>query len=44
MAEGQKTAIIAIGGNSLIADKQHEDDPSQTRFPQHIIMRTLQIA
>jgi len=25
----QKTAIIAIGGNSLIIDKQHEDVPSQ---------------
>jgi carbamate kinase len=29
MAQSQKTAIIAIGGNSLIADKQHEDVPSQ---------------
>jgi carbamate kinase len=25
----RKTAVIAIGGNSLIADKQHEDVPSQ---------------
>lgn len=29
MNEKRKTAVIAIGGNSLIADKQHEDVPSQ---------------
>lgn len=29
--QNQKTAIIAIGGNSLIIDKQHEDVPSQWR-------------
>ena len=27
----KKTAVIAIGGNSLIIDKQHEDVPSQAR-------------
>jgi carbamate kinase len=31
MAEERKTAVIAIGGNSLILDKQHEDVPSQVR-------------
>jgi carbamate kinase len=29
MTEKQKTAVIAIGGNSLILDKQHEDVQSQ---------------
>ena len=29
MNEGRKTAVIAIGGNSLILDKQHEDVASQ---------------
>jgi carbamate kinase len=29
MNEKRKTAVIAVGGNSLIADKQHEDVPSQ---------------
>jgi len=29
MAQGKKTAIIAIGGNSLILDKKHEDVASQ---------------
>ncbi len=29
MTEKQKTAVIAIGGNSLILDKQHEDVASQ---------------
>jgi len=29
MTEERKTAVIAIGGNSLIIDKQHEDVPSQ---------------
>jgi carbamate kinase len=29
MNEERKTAVIAIGGNSLIIDKQHEDVPSQ---------------
>jgi len=29
MNEKPKTAVIAIGGNSLIASKQHEDVPSQ---------------
>ena len=29
MNEKRKTAVIAIGGNSLIASKQHEDVPSQ---------------
>jgi carbamate kinase len=29
MSEGRKTAVIAIGGNSLILDKQHEDVASQ---------------
>jgi carbamate kinase len=29
MTEKRKTAVIAIGGNSLIIDKQHEDVPSQ---------------
>jgi carbamate kinase len=29
MNENQKTAVIAIGGNSLILSKQHEDVPSQ---------------
>jgi carbamate kinase len=29
MTRQQKTAVIAIGGNSLILDKQHEDVPSQ---------------
>jgi carbamate kinase len=29
MAQEQKTAIIAIGGNSLILDKKHEDVASQ---------------
>ncbi|MBN1316656.1 MAG: carbamate kinase, partial [Anaerolineales bacterium] len=27
----KKTAVIAIGGNSLIIDKQHEDVPSQVK-------------
>jgi len=31
MSEQRKTAVIAIGGNSLILDKQHEDVPSQVR-------------
>lgn len=31
MSEKRKTAVIAIGGNSLILDKQHEDVPSQVR-------------
>ena len=30
----QKTAVIAIGGNSLILDKQHEDVPSQWKAVQ----------
>jgi carbamate kinase len=29
MTEDRRTAVIAIGGNSLILDKQHEDVPSQ---------------
>jgi carbamate kinase len=29
MSKERKTAVIAIGGNSLIIDKQHEDVPSQ---------------
>jgi carbamate kinase len=29
MSDGRKTAVIAIGGNSLILDKQHEDVESQ---------------
>ncbi len=29
MSEKRKTAVIAIGGNSLILSKQHEDVPSQ---------------
>jgi carbamate kinase len=29
MNEKRKTAVVAIGGNSLILDKQHEDVPSQ---------------
>jgi carbamate kinase len=29
MTENRKTAVIAIGGNSLILDKQHEDVQSQ---------------
>ncbi len=29
MDDTRKTAVIAIGGNSLILDKQHEDVPSQ---------------
>lgn len=29
MNEKRRTAVIAIGGNSLIASKQHEDVPSQ---------------
>ena len=29
MSENRKTAVIAIGGNSLILSKQHEDVPSQ---------------
>jgi carbamate kinase len=29
MSDGRKTAVIAIGGNSLILDKQHEDVTSQ---------------
>jgi carbamate kinase len=31
MSEKRKTAVVAIGGNSLILDKQHEDVPSQVR-------------
>jgi carbamate kinase len=31
MSENRKTAVIAIGGNSLILDKQHEDVASQVR-------------
>jgi len=31
MSDNRKTAVIAIGGNSLILDKQHEDVPSQFR-------------
>jgi carbamate kinase len=31
MSEKRKTAVIAIGGNSLILDKQHEDVSSQFR-------------
>jgi carbamate kinase len=31
MSEQRKTAVVAIGGNSLILDKQHEDVPSQVR-------------
>ena len=31
MTQEQKTAVIAIGGNSLILDKQHEDVASQFR-------------
>ncbi len=31
MTDKRKTAVIAIGGNSLILDKQHEDVPSQVR-------------
>jgi len=27
----QKVAVVAVGGNSLITDKQHEDVPSQIR-------------
>lgn len=29
--ESPKLAVVAIGGNSLIADKRHEDVPSQVR-------------
>ena len=29
MNDKRKTAVVAIGGNSLILDKQHEDVPSQ---------------
>ena len=29
MTEKRKTAVVAIGGNSLILDRQHEDVPSQ---------------
>jgi carbamate kinase len=29
MDEKGKAAVVAIGGNSLIIDKQHEDVPSQ---------------
>jgi carbamate kinase len=29
MSKQRKTAVIAIGGNSLILDRQHEDVPSQ---------------
>jgi carbamate kinase len=29
--EQHKTAVVAVGGNSLISDKQHEDVPSQIR-------------
>ncbi len=29
MGEKRRTAVVAIGGNSLILDKQHEDVPSQ---------------
>ena len=35
MVQSQKTAIIAIGGNSLIVDKQHEDVPSQWKAVQN---------
>jgi carbamate kinase len=31
MSENRKTAVIAVGGNSLILDKQHEDVSSQVR-------------
>jgi carbamate kinase len=31
MSENRKTAVIAVGGNSLILDKQHEDVSSQFR-------------
>ncbi|MBN1810463.1 MAG: carbamate kinase, partial [Anaerolineae bacterium] len=31
MTQERKTAVIAIGGNSLILDKQHEDVASQFR-------------
>jgi carbamate kinase len=31
MKENRKTAVIAIGGNSLILDKQHEDVASQVQ-------------
>ncbi len=31
MKENRKTAVIAIGGNSLILDKQHEDVASQAK-------------
>jgi carbamate kinase len=34
MTQERKTAVIAIGGNSLIMDKQHEDVPSQWRAVQ----------
>lgn len=34
MTEERKTAVIAIGGNSLILDKQHEDVPSQWKAVQ----------
>jgi carbamate kinase len=34
MTGKQKTAIVAIGGNSLILDKQHEDVASQLRAVQ----------
>ena len=34
MTENQKTAVIAIGGNSLIKDKQHEDVASQVEAVQ----------
>jgi len=34
MAEKRKTAVIAIGGNSLIKDKQHEDVGSQVEAVQ----------
>jgi carbamate kinase len=38
MSEGRKTAVIAIGGNSLILDKQHEDVASQW----HAVQETCQ--
>lgn len=31
MTNNPKTAVVAVGGNSLIIDKQHEDVPSQVR-------------
>jgi carbamate kinase len=34
MTEKRKTAVVAIGGNSLILDKQHEDVPSQWKAVQ----------